>query len=255
MNTRRFSSFRSALLTLGATVLVNGVPAFAQDGAGGNAPSLIGEINIEDSGPQRDSYADIQRGAIEYFRKLASTTAQLSQGAVSASVPAMDDNTLTYLNAMYLYCAVNYGECPLLLDGILETDIINSRVAKKAECPNMTRFWKLWVKSDMEARHKYMVRTGYLKVTSDFNEQKRPAYLKCQETVSKAIAGQDSNEAFFKERYRADSAHALIAARNVKLLEEISAKVPNIFAAVGTSLASQSETSAGGGAKSERRRR
>jgi hypothetical protein len=255
MNTRLIFTLRSALLTLSAVVLVHTVSAYAQEGAAENTPSLIGEINIEDSGPQRDSYADIQRAAIGYFKKLASITGQLGQGAVSASVPAMDDNTLTYLNALYLYCAVNYGECPLLLDGILETDIINSRVAKRAECPNMTRFWKLWVKSDMEARHKYMVRTGYLKVTSDFNEQKRPAYLKCQETVGRAIAGSDTNEAFFKERYRADSAHALIAARNVKLLEEISAKVPNIFAAVGTTLSSQSETGAGSGAKAERRRR
>lgn len=242
------SGLRSALLTLSAFVFVNTLPcssAFAQGGSGGNSPSLMGEINIEDSSPQRDAYSDIQRGAIDYFKKLAATTAQLGQGAVSASVPALDDNTLTYLNAMYLYCAVNYGECPLVLDGILETDVINSRVAKKAECPNMTRFWKLWVKSDMEARHKYMVRTGYLKVTSDFNEQKRPAYLKCQETVSKSISGDDSNEDFFKERYRADSAHALVAARTAKLLEEISEKVPNVFAAVGTTLTSQSAEGSG----------
>lgn len=225
-------------LTAAASILLSISTARAEDPAPASTTdnrALIGEINIEESGPVRTTYAETQDSAIQYFKNLSEVIATLSQGAVGASVPAADDNMLTYLTAAYLYCAVNFGECPIILDAILESDVINSRVSKVAQCPNMTRFWKLWVKNDMEARHKYMVRTGHLKTTSDFNQNKRPSYIKCQQTVAKAIQSGKSDELYFKERYTPDSAHTLVAARAARLLEDLKVKVPNVFSAVGTS--------------------
>ncbi|MBN8548248.1 MAG: hypothetical protein J0M12_02910 [Deltaproteobacteria bacterium] len=200
--------------------------------------ALIGGIHYEDSSPARNTYAETQDAAIDYFHKLAEVTSQLGQGATTGAVPAPRDNVIAYLNAAYLYCALNYGECPLVLNGILEADIINSRLAHQAQCPIMTSFWKAWVRSDMEARQKYQVKTGFLKVTADFNQQKRPAYIKCQETVQNEIAPKESDAIFFKSRYSADSSHALTAAKTAKLLEGIKVKVPNVFAAVGSGFGS-----------------
>lgn len=199
--------------------------------------ALIGEVTFEDSSPVRNTYAETQDSVIEHFKKLSELTPQLAQGA-TGEVPPLSDNAIAYLNAVYLYCAVNYGECPLVLDAVLEGDIINSKISRQVQCPSMTRFWKSWVRTDMEARHKYMVKTAFLKQTSDFNQNKRVAYIKCQDTVSKQIAGNETDAAFFKERYRADSAHALTAAKMAKLLEDLKIKVPNIFGAVGTSFGS-----------------
>lgn len=215
--------------------------------------SLIGEITFEDSAPAQNTYAQTQDAAIDYFHKLSDLTSQLAQGATSGSVPPPSDNMLSYLNAAYLYCAVNYGECPLILDAILEGDIVNSRMSKDAQCPTMTRFWKSWVRGDMEARHKYLVKTAFLKVTSDFNQQKRPAYIKCKETVATQISAKEPDNVYFKARYGADSAHTLVAAKTAKLLEELKVKVPNVFGAVGSSFTSGEKPSSSPGQVKVRR--
>ncbi len=231
------------MLGLFFVLALSHTPARADDAAD-SIPSLIGEINIDQSSTTKDSYPLTQDRAIEYIKNLNDVIATLSHGAQGASIPTPTDNILSYLNAAYLYCAVNIGECPVILDAVLETDIINSRVSKIAQCPNMTRFWKLWVKSDMEARHKYLVKTGYLKTTSDFNQNKRPAYIKCQQTVASETAGSGSDEAYFKARYTPDSAHTLVAARTLKLIEEMKVKIPNLFAALGTSFGAASSAAA-----------
>ena len=238
----RFAALYAFFFSL---VLVPAISAYAEPPAAtttGNDRSLIGGIHYEDSAPAQNTYAQTQEAAIDYFHKLADLTSQLAQGATTGAVPAPTDNMLSYLNAVYLYCAVNYGECPLVLNAILEADVINSRLAKEAQCPIMTKFWKSWVRSDMEARQKYLVKTSFLKVSSEFNQNKRPAYIKCQETVAKEISAKEPDAMYFKSRYSADSAHTLVAAKTAKLLEEIKAKIPNVFGAIGSSFSSGEDT-------------
>lgn len=47
-----------------------------------------GDINIEDSGPAKNTYSDTQSETIEYFKKLAEITTQLAQGASTGTIPA-----------------------------------------------------------------------------------------------------------------------------------------------------------------------
>lgn len=195
--------------------------------------SLMGEIAFEDSAPQKNSYATTQDKTLDYFKQLASHVEHLAEGQASGQLPTLEEAGLNYLTGVYLYCAVNFGECSMLLDAILEIDLINSKLNAKAECPNMTKFWKFWVRNDMESRHKYMVKTGFLKVTSDFNQHKRPSYIKCQGKIQQQIDTKVNQSEFFKSRYSSDSPYNLVAVKAVKLLEDVKRRIPNIFVAVG----------------------
>jgi hypothetical protein len=246
--------FHATLLTLGSACLLH-LFAFAalaqeEEEATSAGKSQTGEINIDLSSPakRKDSYGEYQDEAISFFKQLAATTSKLSSGG-SASVSPPSDEAMSYLTAVYLYCAVNSGTCPLVLDAILEADIVNSRSAGKASCPNMKRFWNTWVKNGFEDRHKFMVKTSHINLYSQFNSQTRPKYLKCDETVASVLSGIASSETFFRDRYRAGSPQEKLALKMTALLEQIKQKVPNLFIAMGA----QSNSSGAGGAASAKK--
>jgi hypothetical protein len=195
--------------------------------------NLTGEISYEESKPVKNTYSSIQDATITYFEQFQAHITRLADGQSSGSIPELDEGMINYLTAVYLHCAVNFGECPMVLDAILEIDVVNSRQTREVRCPMMTKFWKYWVRNDMENRHKYMVKTGYLKVTSDFNQNKRTAYLKCQDTVQSEINSKEADSEFFKKRYHRDAPKNLVAIKLVTLLKDIRSKIPNIFVAVG----------------------
>jgi hypothetical protein len=234
-----------SVLVLGVLVLgVSGVQAQDEQTANSPGNSQTGEINIDLSAPEKrkDSYAAHQDEAIGIFKQLAATTSKLATGGSSAVTPPSDE-VISYLTAVYLYCAVNSGTCPLVLDAILEADIVNSRSAGKASCPTMKRFWNTWVKNGFEDRHKFMVKTSHINVYSQFNSQTRPKFLRSEETIASILSGIASSDTFFRDRYRAGSPQEKLAAKMASLLEQIKQKVPNLFIAMGAQSASSgSET-------------
>ena len=247
---RQSSSLAAILVAVCFTALFFGLltssPALSQDDSATatgkpttGSRSQTGEMNIDLSEPTKrtDSYSASQNEAIAFFRQLAATTAKLSSGGTSTIAPPSDE-AISYLTAVYLYCAVNSGTCPLVLDGILEADIVNSRSQGKASCPTMKRFWNAWVKNDFEERHKFMVKTSFINSYSQFNSQTRPKFLKCEDTIAKTISGISSADAFFRDRYRQGSPQEKLAAKMTSLLEQIKEKVPNLFIAMGAQTAS-----------------
>lgn len=253
MRRRSLLSCFSAITILFSQSLL-ALPALSEQGDN----SLSGEIEIEDVGNKKDSYSAVQEKAIQYFDSLQETIESVSQGQSVAAISDLSDSVISYMNAAYLYCSVNLGKCPMILDAIMEVDLINSRSKRVASCGNMTRFWKTWVQSDMENRHKYMVKTGYLKVTSEFNAKERPRYLKCQDTIAEFVNDPRSDAKFYDERYGSDSALNLAGAKVAKLLRDIKRDVPNVFVAVGARPAldagAASSSSAEVGSKTRRAR-
>ncbi|MBX7143888.1 MAG: hypothetical protein K1X79_05505 [Oligoflexia bacterium] len=237
----------SRLALFVALSLILGRPSYAIPPSMDEDKSITGEINIEDVGPRKDSFSATQDKAIDYFDSLQETIDSVAHGQSVESIGELSDGMLSYLNAAYLYCSVNLGKCPMILDAILEIDLINSRSKRVAACPNMTRFWKGWVQGDMENRHKYMVKTGFLKVTSEFNSKERPRYLKCQDTIAEVIGDNRSDASFYAERYGSESSYNLAAAKVAKLLRDIKKEVPNVFVAVGARPAIDASASSGSG--------
>ena len=192
---------------------------------------LSGEITLEDVGVERRSpYQAAQDAAIAYFKKLSELELQLAQGG-SGRAETISDNAMIHLTNVYLYCAVKFATCPLVLDSILEADVINAKLDKSTACPNLERFWKMWVKGDMEKRHKYLVRTATMNATNDFNLKIRPRYIKCGGLITEELTGGGSDSAFFTERYGEDSPKKNNLRKITALLQELKLKLPNLVAA------------------------
>ena len=199
--------------------------------------SQFGEIALEEEEARGNPYTISQDRAIAFFKVMDTRVKLLSQGkdAGPAEIP---EDAINYLTGVYLYCASNSGICPLILEAILEADIINSRLAGKADCPQMKKFWTQWVRSDMEQRLGYLVKTGFMNTVTDFNTRERPAFIRCQDTVKERISSPGTNQEYFKTRYAKDSRPAVLAVKMATLLQGVKQKVTNVFAATGMSDAS-----------------
>lgn len=192
-----------------------------------------GELIQEQDEKKAQTFPLTQEKTIEYFKVLQNSIEQSAAGAVPAASSGLDENSLIYLNSAYLYCTINSGTCPSLLDALLEVDLINSKLENQVKCPNLKAFWKLWLRNDMEARLRYSVKTGFLSDTENFKKTERPKYIRCEDTIQKAIEGSGDAAGYFKARYAGDSAPKKAAQRAVKILSEIKDRVPNVIVAVG----------------------
>jgi hypothetical protein len=179
------------------------------------------------------SYTKIQDETIGAFSKLRDVPQALASSG-SASLPQFSDDMLSYLSAVYLYCAINNGTCPLVLNALLEVDLIRSKLSGQVSCPTMKRFWNAWVASDMEERHKFQVRTSHINAYTQFNTQTRPRYLRCEATIQEEISGNTPATRFFSVRYRSGSASAGYFRQMESLLTQLKERVPNVFAATGS---------------------
>jgi|GEM_PF-1715704 len=215
---------RIGLLLVFAIISIYGDQAFAQDGR----PVLSGELNFEDTTEKSaDSYSNTQQLTIDFFKDFLTTL------TATGPVAELSDSQLNYLNAVYLYCSINTGKCPFILDAILETDVKRSAMSGVASCPAMTKFWKQWVANDMENRHKYSVRTAFLSVTEEFRTKDRPKYLKCKDNVSSSIAGMTSPAALFSTRYAEGSEPRRAIERTIEYLKAVQASGQNIATSLG----------------------
>lgn len=194
-------------------------------------PSTSGEIVLEDTSQNRSTFRVVQDQAIAFARSLDTEFGRLATGQSMEQITLPTESVLLHLTAVYLYCSVQQGVCPQLLDAILEIDVANSRLQGRASCPTMKQFWRLWVRNDMEERHKYQVKTGFLNETAEFRQKIRPRYIQCEATVAEAIKGDGSNSAFFAKRLSGERRQ--LATHLTRYLELVKAEVPNVFVATG----------------------
>ena len=203
--------------------------ASAQDGRR-NAQS--GEIVLEKDSVKLYTQEDQQRDTVEFVRNLSTYLEALSTGG-SSQMTGLKKEQLEYLGALYLYCTINNGTCPEVLDTVLETDVINARLTKEIKCPNTKAFWKIWINSDMEKRQNYSMRTGFLNDAEEFKRSVRPKYIKCEDTIKSEVGATESDSAFFKSRYNGEKSKRQSIDKVLKQLEEIQAKKLNLFSSVG----------------------
>ncbi len=192
---------------------------------------MSGVIHFEEDLAKKDTYALSQDQSIQIFKQLREQLAKLAAGDLTPAA-VLSDGQIYYLNGAYLYCVVNYGSCKWFLDSILELDVINAKIKGPIDCPNITAFWKLWVRNEMEQRHKYMVKTPFMNITNEFNSKVRPAYLRCQPTVATELQGQGTTAETFRTRYMRPEIGKSID-KMLLLLDKIKTNYANIYIALG----------------------
>ncbi|MFM1847293.1 MAG: hypothetical protein RL417_767 [Pseudomonadota bacterium] len=217
--------FALALITVSLIISYPSPALLAQQSAPGSAQ--VGEIELEDTSPvRRNPYQVGQDSAVAYFQGFTQTIEALRTTG-SGSLEPLSEGAINHLVGVYLYCTVRSGACPLVLDAILEIDVVNAKNGEAQACPNMERFWKAWVRSDMEKRQNFLVRTAHMNTTSEFTRNKRPRYLKCRETVQVEIGKGGDSKTFFASRYETGSGPDEQVRKLAAFLTELKAKVPN----------------------------
>ena len=217
---------RAAFTGLAVIALLSSDPTFAQN-------KTSGAIELESTSVKKTPFEEVKAGAHFFIDTVVEEVHSLAKGDAGVLPAVPSDTTIRYLAASYLHCSVQRGTCPEILDAILEYDIIRSRIQKTASCPTMLRFWDYWIRDDLEKRHQYLTKTGFLSITTDFRKTIRPRYIKCGPTVAKELDGDQVQSVYFSRRY-ATSAAIVKSIDNAKvIMDGIREKVPNVFSAVG----------------------
>jgi len=191
-------------------------------------PPTAGDIQLDiEEESVKPPQERAQDEAIAHFQSLVDGVKQGKAGSA-----LMSERALLHLNAVYLLCAVNQGTCPLVLNGILESDILTSRVTGKVDCPNMKKFWHLWIQNDMEKHYQYMAKTAFVNEAAEFQRTQRPRYIRCSATVKEALDSQKAGDIanFIKGRYKGDD-HPF--AGTLRLLQQMKSRYPNIMSEIG----------------------
>jgi hypothetical protein len=196
-------------------------------------PAQSGEIQLQEV----VKTVSPQENVLAYFKGLLAQLDRLAAGEITPA-PKLQDESIFYLTGAYLFCAIRKGSCPFLLDSVLETDIINGRISKNAEAPNMTALWKLWIKNDFQRRVEYATPTGRMRDLMLFRKNTLPRYVKAKETVAAEISStpEVSDADFFKKRYEAASPQRAALDTTVKFLEAVKEQRLDVFASSGVSV-------------------
>ena len=166
-----------------------------------------GTIEIETSTVSKDPFKATQDRVIDQIK--TSSLANVSQ------------SDFLYLNSAYLYCTINKGTCPEILDALLYADFTTSKQQNKANCPILESFWKQWIENQFEQRQNYLGKIAFFSQTNEFNSKKRNGYIKCRETIAQMLT----------EQAQPPSSEA--NAKAAAILEQIKATVPNVIDAIG----------------------
>lgn len=222
----------SSALLLAAIFLETSPSAAQSRGAARSRPSQFGSIDLEQDKVSLDPYMVSQDAALALFKSMEGIAKQLSQAGTTSSL-AVSDDVVNYLTGVYLYCSIRNGTCPVVLEALFEIEVINARSSGKSECSVLPRFWKIWVKNDMEKRQEYSIATGFLDASQKFKDEVRPKYVRCNESLGQELGGAGNITSFFKDRYREGTRAAALPGKMVALIELLKAKVPNVFYATG----------------------
>lgn len=221
--------FISAVVTVAVALLITtSSPTFAQP------KNLVGEIEFNEQ--SSDSPVVLARSEakafVEQLLKSAEASAPSAPGALS-------DRAITYFNATYLYCTVQKGVCPVVLDGLLESEIIGALADKGSSCKVLPKFWRSWLNGGFEERQKYQTKTGFLAEASQFTNSVRPKYIKCDATVKEMLVSiKSASERYGPQGEGREKISKLLDF--MKLLEE---KKINVFSETGSIVSESSQPS------------
>ncbi len=177
-----------------------------------------------------DAYNEVQNTTI---KKISDFHSGINARNLPAKKIELETREIYFLNGVYLYCTLKNGTCPYILETILETDILNSKIAGNSSCPHTLQFWREWIDNSFEERVNYNLGTGFLTKYQDFKKNVRPKYLRCSGTVERTINQNESIADFIGSRYTPGSDVGNNIKRTLGYLLALRQEVPEVFIASG----------------------
>ena len=149
---------------------------------------MTGQVAYSDpNASARSSQIDTLNAIDDWSAKLQTILTTSGEGRS----PELDQDAVSYLSVLYLFCSAKRGPCPFILEAILDSDIALSRTDNAMKCPLTTRFFKSYVSQSLDERGKFLFSLTQGLEMSKFNTTVRPRFVDCKETVSAMIADKD----------------------------------------------------------------
>lgn len=199
----------------------------------GGRPEITGQFDLQEGAKAKDRTLTSIDESITFLESLSSKITSLAGGNISTAESATPD-ALNYMSVAYLLCSVDNGVCPMYLDSLLEADVINGRINKSDECPNLKGFWAKYIANDLENRFRFMSKLGNVSKTTSFNENQRPKYIRCKDTVKVETTGTMSDNDFFRIRYK-DSTKLDAIKKSLEAVRNYKEKKINVFGILSAS--------------------
>lgn len=217
-------------ISIGTLVCLSSVSAEETPAQG---EKQAGFIDIElDTAKEVTSYDNLTSNLIKKLSDFAKLTKEPSKITLSEA-PVFNTDELNYLAAVHLHCTLISGSCPLIPAALLEIDLVRSTKKGTAHCAALTPFWKQWIESDMEKRVDQNLKVTLFNQRTDFKQNIRPKYLRCQSTIKDILSTNSNHQELLVARYADGKEESLIVAKLVQYLEKLNQKIENIFDETG----------------------
>jgi len=167
--------------------------------------SIVGSIEYADA---KESERDPQLQSIEDLRRWVASVDKIAVDGGKGRAEELTPADVSYMSVAYLYCVVQRGTCPFILETILDADLEASLSSGVAGCTTMKRFWKEWLRSALDERAKFLLSVSSGLKLAAFNSQERPRYVQCSSTVAELMAPQNNLSARFGSAGTSRAAHA-----------------------------------------------
>lgn len=174
-----------------------------------------------------DVYMQDQNRTIEFF------DGAISKAPSGQPIGEINPRFIHHLTGVYLYCVLRNGSCPIILEGILETDIQTSKANGTAQCKNMLTFWQKWIANGFEQRVDYNLSTGHLNRYNEFKSLFRSRFLRCKDSVASAMGSSDDKTSYFSKRYGLQGSGYRALKKLVEFLRLLKDRETNVFIATG----------------------
>ena len=177
---------RIGTLLFAAGVLFQAQVAGAEDAEpasskGGPGSVMSGQVAYSDPNAKGRNYQLEAQDSLEAWIGKAQSAAK--KGGATA-VEDIEPEAASYLSVLYFFCTVKEGPCPFVLESILDAEIMRAQATQSVSCVSMKRFFKSYLKHGLDERGKFLYSLTRGLEMANYNEQSRPRFLECKETVS-----------------------------------------------------------------------
>jgi len=197
-------------------------------GAGKTTSSTVitGEVAYSDPNAKGRNQQLEAQDALESW--IQSVQAAAKSGG-DKRLDALDPDVASYLSVLYFYCTAKDGPCPFVLESLLDAEVMTARATKEISCLSMKRFFKSYLSHGLDDRGKFLYPLTRGLDMANFNQQDRPRYVECKETVAAILEDKEVLAQRFGEK--GSSLESL--SKLDELLKGVKTNKTDVFVATG----------------------
>lgn len=198
----------------------------SQAGKAKGSTVITGEVAYSDPNAKGRNQQLEAQDALESWIQSVAAAAKSGGDKV---VDDLEPEVASYLSVLYFYCTAKDGPCPFVLESLLDAEVVKARTTKEISCVSMKRFFKSYLSHALDERGKFLYTLTRGLEMANFNQQDRPRYVECKETVAAILEDKEAVAQRLGEKGSALESLAKLA----DLLKRVKTDKTDIYVATG----------------------